>query len=140
MGVLAIPRAVLFLSSIPLEAVEFRAIRPEDFLFVLFGDALEVLGDFFLRVGPESRAVGKVRRPEDVLDADLTAMVDAEGVIDERGTELAAKIFARLELQLGRKRRAAKTCSGSIEPFVDAKQEEWQPTAVQFRRDNLEPG
>ena len=59
---------------------------------------LEIGGDLFPRLGPERRAVGEVRRPKNIIHADIVAMSDAEAVVDESGVELAAKIFARFEL------------------------------------------
>src|ERR1700752_3628918 len=67
-------------------------------------------------------------------------MGDAEAVIDEGGVKLAAEIFARLEFQLGRKRRAAEAYAGGVEAFVDAEKKKRQPAAVQFCRDDFETG
>ena len=59
---------------------------------------MEIGGDLFPRFGPERRAVREVRRPKNIVHADVVAMSDAEAVVDERGVDLAAKIFARFEL------------------------------------------
>ncbi len=105
---------------IQLEAVQFCGVLPENFLLVLSANVLKVLGDFFPRVGPERRAVGKVGRPEQVLHADIVAMGDAETVVDEGRIELAAEILARLEGQLGRKSAAVHANAARLEALVQA--------------------
>src|SRR5262245_49677937 len=47
--------------SIHVEAIELGGVVAQNPTLVLLADALEVMRDFFSRVGPERRAVGKVR-------------------------------------------------------------------------------
>src|SRR5262245_2103937 len=108
--------------SIDVEVVELGGVLPENFLLVFSAHALEILGDFFPRMGPKSRAVRKVRRPEQVLYTYFLTMGDAETVIDKSRVKLAAKILAWLEGQPGWKRATVNARATRFKPLVQAAQ------------------
>src|SRR5262245_8294165 len=81
--------------SIQVEAIELSSVVAQNPTLVLFANAFEVMRDFFSRVGPEGRAVGKVRRPEQVADADLVSVGHTKAIIDKGGIQLAAEVLAR---------------------------------------------
>src|SRR5262245_21231164 len=112
------------LPSVQLKAIKFGRVLPENLPLVSFIDFAEIGGDFFSRLGPECCAVGKIRRPEDIVDSNVLAMSDTETIIDEGRIELSAKIVARFHRQFGAKRRAAKSDAGCAEALVDTKQED----------------
>ena len=71
------------LTSIHVKAIQFGDVLTQDFPLVFFTDALEVLGDFFARVGPEGCAVGKVRRPEQIIHTNLAPMSHSKRIVDK---------------------------------------------------------
>src|SRR5215510_458342 len=73
------------LESINVEAIQLGDILAENFPLVFFTDSLEVLGDFFAGVGPESCAVGEVRRPEQIIHTNLAPMGYPKGIVDKCG-------------------------------------------------------
>src|SRR5438093_12788330 len=89
-----------FTLRIHFETVQFGDGLRQNFSLILLADALEVLGDLFARVRPNSCAVGKLRRPEQIVDTDLVPMSQSIRTIDKRGKQLGAKIFAVLARQL----------------------------------------
>src|SRR5262245_8263029 len=115
------PRDRRIARSVQLKAIKLGCVVPKNFSLIGFVDMIKIGGDFFARFGPEGRTVGKIRRPENIVHADVMAMGDAEAVIDKRRVELAAKIVARLHRQFGPKGSAAKADAGGAETLVDAK-------------------
>ena len=107
------------LGLIHFEAIEFGGVLAEDFLPFVVTDGLKIIGNFLPRVGPERGAVGKIRRPENIVHADIMAMSNAETIVDECRVELAAEIVAWFVGQLGSERRATEAYSSGVEAFVD---------------------
>src|SRR5207249_10981712 len=93
-----------FTLRIHFETVQFGDVLRQNFSLILLADALEVLGDLFARARPTSCAVGKVRRPEQIVDTDLVPMSQPIRITDKPGTPYPAKIFAGRHRQLGWKR------------------------------------
>src|SRR5205823_7649054 len=75
-----------FTLRIHFETVQLGDVLRQNFSLILRPDALEVLGDLFARVRPKSCAVGKVRRPEQIVDTDLVPMSQSIRIIDKRCT------------------------------------------------------
>src|ERR1044071_8902872 len=65
-------------------------------------------------------------------------MSDAERVVNERRIELTAKIFARRQLELGRKRASVHAHAARDKTLVEPPQKVGQPTAVELRGYDLE--
>ena len=53
--------------------VHALGVRAEDLTLVRLGQAHHVLGDYVLGIGPRTVAVGEIRRPHQVVDADDVA-------------------------------------------------------------------
>src|SRR5262245_24489362 len=95
-------------------------------------DVPEVFLDFLARVGPESRAVRKGLRPEQICVSDGTPIGNAEEVVNERGIELAAKILAGNKRQFGFKCLPINLHATSDETFVQPAQKVSKPSAVKL--------
>src|SRR5437762_13983610 len=83
-----------FTLRIHFETVQFGDVLRQNFSLILRPDVLEVLGDLFARVRPKSCAVGKVRRPEQIVDTDLVPMSQRS---EERrvGKECGSRMYTR---------------------------------------------
>src|SRR5262249_60871685 len=77
------------------EPVELGAVLPEDLRPVLLPVRREPLVGQGLRVGPRRLGVRVVARPHDVVDADVVALAQTDGVLHERGEHLPGEVVAR---------------------------------------------